>query len=189
MFKPYGVPVERLFDGEPIIRPSEEWWESGVTFNSGAYYLERTDQNDQILNNLLPSHDLTDPLLANGVVALFYRARPAEDPGYKWSRSFTGLALFTPELKLLERFADPIMVPGIKPINSDYLGIEDPRITRIGNQFYAVYCGTTLDESSKYGHKGRNCMARSSDLIHWEKYGALRGDVNENQQQGWCPVS
>ncbi len=175
--KPYGVPVERLHGGAPILQPTQNAWESGVTFNTAAVYLERSEANDPILKQLLAREDLDAPEMREGVVALHYRARPKTDPGYRWNRSFVGLALFTPTLQLIKRYSDPILAPGAHPEDPDYLGVEDPRITRIGAAFYAVYCGVS-GAAAEGDWKAANCLASSCDLLHWTKHGALPGNIN-----------
>ncbi len=175
--KPYGITVERLCHEQPIISPTENWWESGVTFNSAAIYLERSPENDPIIRKLIEREDLSAPELKEGVVALHYRARPKHDEGFRFNRSFVGLAVFTPKLTLLKRFSEPVIFPGETPSDPDYLGVEDPRITRIGDTFYAVYCGVTaLPEDDDWS--AANCMASSTDLIHWHKHGVMQGDIN-----------
>lgn len=176
--QPYGLFVERLCGGKPIIAPTSNRWESGVTFNSAALYLERSVANDPLIARLLPDWRLDAPELHDGVVALHYRARPATDPGYPWNRSFVGLALFTPSLQLLYRYPMPIVAPGDRPTDCDYLGVEDPRITKIGDTFYMVYCGVAnFAEGTNW--KAANCLASSRDLLNWTRHGALRGDVND----------
>jgi len=176
-FESCGIPVERLNGGGPILQPTEHWWESGVTFNSAAVYLNRSPENDPLIRNLLGVSDLDDPRLRDGIVALHYRARPKTDLGYKWNRSFVGLALFTPWLEPLQRRTEPVLLPGECPDEPDFLGVEDPRITRFGDTFYAVYCGAA-DFPEGGDWKALTCMARSRDLLHWEKLGPVAGDVN-----------
>ena len=43
--KPNPLPIKRCNRGEPIITPSQNWWETGVTFNPAAVYLERSQAN------------------------------------------------------------------------------------------------------------------------------------------------
>ncbi len=170
------VSVERCNGGVPIISPGANWWESGVTFNAAAVYLDRSPVNDRVIQTLLPMRRLQDPDLAHGVVAIHYRARPETDPGLPFVRSFVGLALFTPELKLLYRYREPVVFPASMSDGDDFLGVEDPRITRIGEMFYMLYCGLKYDPATVY--KARLCSARSADLLHWEKLGPMKGDVN-----------
>jgi predicted GH43/DUF377 family glycosyl hydrolase len=171
-----GIKVERCNGGKPIISPTELWWENGVTFNAAALYLERSEANDPIIRTLLPGRRLDDPVLARGVVAIHYRARPETDPGVPFVRSFVGLALFTPGFELLARLHDPVVSPEESPQGFDYLGVEDPRITQIGDTFYMVYCGLKADPRTTY--HAQVCIARSRDLLHWDKLGPIRGDVN-----------
>jgi len=170
MIRPYGLPIERLNEGKPIIVPTDNWWEDGTTFNPAALYLERSSFNDPIIKKLLPGRSLDEPKLRSGVVAVFYRAQPREDPGFPFPRSFMGLALFTPELELLERYPEPVIKPE-EPPGYDYVGVEDARITRIGETFYALYCGFD-------GKNMRICMASSRNLLNWEKLGLAKGEIN-----------
>lgn len=173
-----GIPVERLNRGEPIISPSDNWWETGVTFNAAAVYLPRSPENDAIIRALLPMRTLDDAALADGVVAIHYRARPETDPGSSFVRSLIGLALFTPALEPLYRYREPVIYPDPDPDGFDRYGVEDPRITRFGDTFYMLYCGLQADPVSTY--RARLCLARSADLLHWEKLGPVDGDINAN---------
>ena len=171
------ITIERCLGTEPIIAPTSHWWETGVTFNAAAVYLDRTAANDPIIQALLPMRRLTDPELADGVVAIHYRARPETDPGLPFVRSFIGLALFSPTLKLLYRYREPVLYPEPMPQCYDYLGVEDPRITRLGDTFYMLYCGLKADPETI--HHPHLCLASSTDLLHWRKLGAAAGDINK----------
>ncbi len=172
-----GLPLQRLHGGEPILAPTTHWWESGVTFNTAVVYLPRSTPNDALIAGLLGPEVLQDPLLHDGVVAAFYRARPRHDPGYCISRSFTGLACFTPDTAhLITRHAEPVISPAPQQASDDHLGIEDPRITRVGDTFYAVYCGVAHKSATRC--KTSVCLARSQNLLCWEKMGALTGNLN-----------
>jgi predicted GH43/DUF377 family glycosyl hydrolase len=168
--------VDRCRGGEPIIAPTANWWETGVTFNAAAVYLQRGAASDPMIRALLPMRPLADPALANGVVAIHYRARPERDPGSTFGRSFVGLAVFTPELELLYRYQEPVLCPSPDPQAFDALGVEDPRITRLGDTFYMVYCGVAPDPDHTW--RAALCLATSSDLLRWEKRGPLPGDLN-----------
>lgn len=172
--------VERCNAGEPIIAPTHLWWETGVTFNAATVYLERSAANDKIIQQLLPGLAPDDPRLADGVVAVHYRARPEHDPGSAFARSFIGLAVFTPDLQLLDRRAEPVISPEAGQ-GFDTCGVEDPRITRLGDTFYMVYCGVA------YAPDGWNpvrlCLATSDDLVHWRKHGPLIGDPAEDDNK------
>jgi len=175
MNQPGNVAVERLNDSKPIIQPTDNWWETGVTFNPAAFYLERSEVNDRIIRSLLPMRKLNDPDLRDGVVAVHYRARPENDPGSPFGRSFIGLALFTPDLRLLYRYQEPVLVPSADPEGFDSLGVEDPRVHRFGNLFYMVYCGVQADPMHNW--KARLCLAISEDLLQWKKMGIMPGDT------------
>lgn len=165
-----GVAVERMRGGQPILAPRGEGWESGHTYNATSVRLGPAD--GELLRKLLGDGHQGP---ADGVVAILYRAQPRHSPGFRAPRSSIGLALFTPDLDLIRRFPEPVIRPTEDPEGCDYNGVEDPRVTRIGDTFYLVYCGYTAHPS---GAKMRVCLAQSRDLVHWEKLGPARGDVN-----------
>jgi beta-1,2-mannobiose phosphorylase / 1,2-beta-oligomannan phosphorylase len=152
-----------------------------VTFNAASVYLDRSPANDRIIQTLLPMFRLNDPALADGVVAIHYRARPEQDPGVPFVRSFIGLALFTADLRELYRYKEPVVYPDPMDDGDDVLGVEDPRITRIGDTFYMIYCGLKKDPATVYFTQ--LCSAKSKDLLHWEKLGPMKGDVNANRNK------
>jgi predicted GH43/DUF377 family glycosyl hydrolase len=59
---------------------------------------------------------------------------------------------------------------GLEPnpdLEEEFWGIEDPRITRIGDEYYVVYVGY-----SAYG--ALVCLATTRDFVHWERFGVLQ---------------
>ena len=180
---PYGLPVERLNAGEPILSPTHHWWETGVTFNPAAIYLDPSPVNWPVIRALLPMLPPDDPRLAEGVVAVHYRARPEVDPGSDFVRSFIGLAVFTPALELLYRYQEPVLAPSADLSGYDVYGVEDPRVQRFGDTFYMVYCG--VQANPLYTWRANLCLATSRDLLHWEKQGVMTGDIGQyNNKDG-----
>ncbi len=168
----HQITIERLFDGRPILPPSDQWWDSGTTFNSAAVLLTAIPENLSAFHALMGvDQEQRD------IVALHYRARPKSDPNYPWPRSFIGLSVHEPDLTLIRRFSDPVLSPGELSTDVDYLGVEDPRITCVDGSWWMVYCGvmpiTREDPLEKW--LGSVCLAKSEDLVHWTKYGAIRG--------------
>ena len=172
-----GLNVERLNLGKPLITADRNGWDSGYTLNPTAIHLERSHHNDEIIRNLLGDRILTDSRIQSGIVAVFYRGIPRQIPGLPALRSSVGLAVFTPDLELLKRFPYPVMVPTDDPMGWDYNGVEDQRITRIGDKFYMVYCG--YNPRLPRRHNIHICMAESTDLVHWTKLGPVSGSVND----------
>ncbi len=173
--KPH-IPIERLFEGSPLIAPTDLWWESGVTFNAAAVYLEPIEANLRALKALLGEPDFGR--YPEGVVALHYRARPKEDKGRPWSRSFVGVSVHKPDLTPIKRFETPVLEPGGVVLGADTQGVEDPRITWFEGQWWMVYCGVSLtdDPDPEKAWIGTVCIAKSDDLVVWEKCGPVRGD-------------
>ena len=168
--------VERLNQGLPLISADPNGWDDGFTLNPTAIRLERSLKNDEIIKGVLGRDAFSDPRLDNGIVAVFYRGIPDHKPGLPYLRSSVGLAVFTPEMELLKRLPYPLIVPNDDPMAYDYNGVEDQRITQIGDTFYMVYCGYNPRLSRR--HNIHICMAESTDLIHWTKLGPANGSVN-----------
>ncbi len=173
--------VERLNGGRPILQsvPDHEW-ENEVVFNPACVFLEERERIDRVAREL----SLPEPLKRRlneqkGICVLIYRAqgRPTASGDYRNSRF--GIALLTPTLGLIYRHPVPIMIP-----ENDFedLGVEDPRITRIGESFVMFYAGYSSHRVSTGEGADRNkigiCIALSDDLVHWEKKGPLQGELN-----------
>jgi predicted GH43/DUF377 family glycosyl hydrolase len=164
--------IHRYNGGEPILAPKGSAWESGVTFNAAAVLLEhgQAAQRSIIQQLLAATGSSSDG--AGDLVAILYRARPRRDPGYMMNRSYVGLALFTPDLKLIHRFPEPLLAPDVDKLADDYLGVEDPRVTWDAEQITMIYCGAGWVEAQNTW-RATLCAATSEDLIHWRKRGAL----------------
>lgn len=162
--------IERIHGGEPIITPTGNSWQSICTANSSALLLERSTWSDGILAAILGPAALQDPRLANGAVVSLYTGVGKMDPDQE-IKQYKGLAFFTPELELVARLPQPVLLPSADPAAIDRQGIEDVRLQLIGQVFYAWYCGFD-------GKDGSACVACSSDLLHWTKTAPLPGDVN-----------
>jgi len=179
------IKADRLNNGEPIISPTSKWWENGVTFNPGVLFLERSTQNDPIIRKLLNSHGLEDSRIRNGIVVVHYRARPLMENNTKrpFSRSFSGLAIYTPELKLIHRYNAPIIIPDDDENHYDYVGIEDGRLHCFDNNYYYLYCGVSLIPNPRtvWPVKAQLCLAKSKDLLKWQKLGPIPGNVNTKE--------
>jgi len=173
---PFHLPIERLFGGKPLIAPTDNAWESGVTFNASATFLEPTPENHATFAALLGEG--SEALHPNGIVVLHYRARPQVDPGHPWTRSSIGLSIHEPDLTLIRRFETPVLVPGEDNTFADAQGAEDPRVTRVDNHWWMAYCGVTplvAETENDEAWRGSVCLARSDDLIHWTKLGPTEG--------------
>jgi beta-1,2-mannobiose phosphorylase / 1,2-beta-oligomannan phosphorylase len=162
------VRIHRHNGGAPILSPGENGWESGVTFNAAVEFLDAG--RDRALVERLVHAAGAGAAAAQDLVAVLYRARPKSDPGYLMNRSYVGLALFDAELKLIHRFPRPVLGPDAGKTADDYLGTEDPRVTRVGEKFVMVYCGCGEENGS---WRATLCTAESSDLVNWRKTGPM----------------
>lgn len=174
--------VERLNGGRPILEAvPDHAWENEVVFNPGCVFLEDREHIDRVARALSLSESQKRKLAEyKGICVLIYRAqgKPTASEDYRHSRF--GIALLTPTLDVIYRHPTPIMAP-----QNDFedLGVEDPRITRIGETFVMLYAGYSSHRVSTAAGPGRNkigiCVALSEDLVHWEKKGPLQGKLNE----------
>lgn len=168
----------RLNKGRPLIQADPDGWDNRFTLNPTAHYLERSPKNDRLIVGLLGECNMRDPMLRDGVVAVYYRGIPKDRPGEPSCRSSVGLALFTPGLRLIKRFTHPVLSPADDPNGDDFNGVEDQRITRIGDTFYLIYCGFVKLPHGQY--KVQVCMAESDDMLNWRKLGPVKGNVNRS---------
>jgi beta-1,2-mannobiose phosphorylase / 1,2-beta-oligomannan phosphorylase len=166
---------DRLNNGRPILRRIEEHpWENKVVFNPGSVLVEDRATLERIIREL-PFDGTTKQALGKhtALCFLFYRAQGKQTPAYDHRRSALGLAVLTPTLELLARYEKPLILPD-QPYED--LGAEDCRVSRVGDKFVMFY---TAYNSGKDKNRVRIAVAVSTDLIHWEKRGLLRGRFNE----------
>lgn len=169
-----AVDVERVNGGQPIVSPDGNlWWGNDVRFNPSAIFLERNATNDPVIAGLLGADALSKPETSKGVVVVHDRARPHDYPGLENSRDFIGLTVFTPDFKVLKAFDEPVVYPSDDSTYSDHCGTQDPRITRIGDTFYMLYCGWNYVRPHDVHCSAM--MASSTDLLNWNKIGEVPG--------------
>jgi predicted GH43/DUF377 family glycosyl hydrolase len=166
--------VERLHGGRPLIEKIDAHpWENKVTFNTACVLVEDHAMRRAIVQGL-PVDETTRNRLAEerALVMLVYRAQGTKTPAQDNTRSVLGLAVCAPDLRVLARLEKPVMIPEGEHEN---LGVEDPRITRVGDHFIMIYTGYA---SGQGRNRVRIMVASSEDFVHWEKHGPLRGTFN-----------
>ncbi len=178
--KKYNIKIERINNGEPILMPTENWWENGVAFNPAVIFLSNNKENENIIKELLKIDDIDEKKIKKGIIAIFYRARPNDD-NYILTRSYIGLAIFNSDYKLLKRYSAPILSPADDEARFDYLGIEDPRIIFINNKYYMLYAG--VKKGGNNIPTAQLCWAESDNLLDWKKIGLVKGDVNKYENK------
>jgi predicted GH43/DUF377 family glycosyl hydrolase len=166
--------VERLHGGQPIIAKNEQHdWENKVTFNPACVLVSDPVLLRKVVDALPVGEDVRYQLLREpALVVLLYRAQGRKTDLYDHTRSSLGLAVCSPVLNPLVRLDLPVLLPDESYEN---LGVEDPRITRIGDRFYVMYAGYS---SGPDGNRIRLCIASSENLVHWTKHGLLKGAFN-----------
>jgi len=166
--------VERLNNGMPLIARDERHpWENKVTFNPAAILVDDHESLSSIIRNL-PFDEPTKRGLStfDALCFLLYRAQGRKTTAYDHTRSSLGLAILTPELKVLARHTKPVLLPDVE---YDNLGVEDGRLTRIGDSFVLLYCGYSAGIPK---NNIRIAMASTKDFVSWKKHGLLNGDFN-----------
>lgn len=167
--------IERLNSGKPILeKESSNLWENKVVFNPACVLVDDKEELGQIIESIKPDKETLQRIQSHRAICfLIYRAQGKETKNFDYRRSSLGLAIFTPDLKLIKRFSEPILKPEEK---FEDLGVEDPRITKIGDKYFMFYTGY---ESGKEKNKINICIAESKDFLHWEKHGILKGKIND----------
>jgi len=167
--------VIRLNNNTPVIKnvPSH-LWENKVTFNPACALISDSGTLRTLIPQL-PFDSATKRVLDTHAALCFllYRAQGRKTETYDFTRSSIGLAILTPDLQLLARHPEPVLLPDTE---YDNLGVEDPRITKMGDTFVMVY---TAYSTGVPDNRIRIALATSTDFVHWEKHGLLKGDFNE----------
>ena len=166
--------VERLHGGRPVIGKRDDHpWENKVVFNTACVLVDTPEQIRKLADGL-PVDGATRAVVLKerAVVVLLYRAQGKKTAETDHTRSVLGLAVCTPDLRLLVRLPHPVILPE-EPYED--LGVEDPRITCVGDQYLMVYTGYSTGVPQ---NRVRIILATSTDLVHWKKHGMLRGSFN-----------
>ncbi|HUI11366.1 MAG TPA: glycosidase [Bacteroidota bacterium] len=166
--------VQRLHGGAPILRRIDNHpWENRVTFNPACAFVTDRGALTRIVAALPFDGPTREKLNAQeGLCFLLYRAQGTRTPEYDHTRSSVGLAVLSPTLDLLARHDRPVILPD-QPYED--LGVEDARITQVGEMFYAFY---TAYRSGKEKNSVRIAVASTRDFVTWHKHGLLDGDIN-----------
>lgn len=112
-------------------------------------------------------------IVIDDMVWLLYRAQnksKTSSIGLAWSKDGYN---FT-------RYNNPVVTP---TESYEYPGgCEDPRVVRINETFYLTYTGFD-------NHTARLCLATSTDLVNWTKYGPILPNVTDIQYDWQQPMN
>jgi predicted GH43/DUF377 family glycosyl hydrolase len=166
--------VHRLNGSLPLLESIEAHpWENKVTFNPASVLVDDRAQLNAIIPSLPFDRGTLDALRReNALCFLLYRAQGKKTPAYDHTRSSLGLAVLTADLRLLARHTAPVLLPDR---DYDNLGVEDARITRVGDRFEMLY---TAYATTPDGPRIRIARASTENFVAWKKQGPLAGDVN-----------
>ena len=177
------VSVERLNGGRPVLEPiAEHAWESRVVLNPAAVCVDAADELEALMETWeFSAADRETLRAAGGACVMLYRAQGAAYPRRTaygdHVASALGLAVFTPDLRLVRRWAEPVIEPEA-PFHD--LGVEDARCTRVGDTYYLHYTGyTSAGASAEEAHlagRVQLCLATTRDFLHWDLHGPLEAD-------------
>ena len=183
-----AVPVERLHGGTPVLEPvAAHAWESRVVLNPAAVFIDDVDELEALMETwALSEADRATLCEAGGACAMVYRAQGTayarDTPHGPHVASALGLAVFTPALRLVRRWAEPVIAPDA-PFHD--LGVEDARCTKVGDTYYLHYTGYTSTDRADPSFAGRVqlCLATTTDFLSWDLHGPLEGDVNAHDDK------
>lgn len=166
--------VERLNDGAPILTKIETHpWENRVTFNPACALVKGDDHLSRMIDNLPVDRSVRGQLRSHrALVFLLYRAQGSPTASYDHTRSSLGLAVLSPELKLLTRLDRPVILPE-EPY--DNLGVEDARIVKVGSRYVMTY---TAYATGPDRNRVRIALASTTDFVSWTKEGLLEAGFN-----------
>jgi len=105
----------------------------------------------------------------NGKFVMLYRAQDANGTSrLGYAESQDGIHFV--------RQADPVLSP-----EADYEqdgGVEDPRLVKINEAYYLTYTGYNKKDAQL-------CLAKSNDLVHWQRLGVILTAYQGNWNKGW----
>ncbi len=166
--------VKRLNNEKPILEKiADHPWENKVTFNPASILVTHQDELKRIIAELPFTAQTKRALRSYAALCfLLYRAQGKKSLQFDYTCSSIGFAVLTPELKLVARHTEPVMLP-----DQDYdnLGVEDPRITKVNSRYVMFY---TAYSAAEPANKIRIGLATSTNLFDWKKHGLLHGDFN-----------
>ena len=172
----HALPViHRLNDGRPLIAPiASHPWENKVTFNPACAFLADRGELGRIIPALPFGEEVKRTLAGQpGLCFVLYRAQGRRTAERDYTRSTVGLAIFSPDLRLLARHDEPVLTPDHEYEN---LGVEDGRLAKVGERYVLFY---TAYRTAEPENAVRLALASTRDFITWEKHGLLKGDFND----------
>ncbi len=183
-----AVPVERLHGGRSVLEPiPTHTWESRVVLNPAAVLVDDADELEGLMETWgLGDGERATLREAGGACVMLYRAQgsayPRETAYGAHVASALGLAVFTPDLRLVRRWAEPVIAPEA-PFHD--LGVEDARCTRVGDTYYLHYTGYTSADLPDPAMAGRVqlCLATTRDFVTWDLHGPIEGDPSAGSGQ------
>lgn len=179
---------ERLNEGRPILEPiAAHPWESRVVLNPAAVLLTDPDEVARLGETWELDAEARETLRdAGGACVLLYRAQ-GEANAQGFAPSSQGLAILTPDLRLVYRHPEPVLAASDNAPFHD-LGVEDARCTKIGDTYYLYYSGFSSEESPvPWEHPGaigrvQICLATTQNFRNWALHGPAEGLGPENDK-------
>jgi len=144
-----------------------------ICFARSAYQWKRLSQNPIVApqGQSWESAGTFNPAVvqAGERFRMLYRAQDAQGVSrLGYAESFDGMHF--------ARRPEPVLVPETGYEKGG--GVEDPRIVKIGDQYYLTYTAYNSKDAQL-------CLAISNDLLHWERQGILLPAYQGNWNVGW----
>lgn len=172
----HSLNIKRMNQGKPVLTPKPgSSWESKVVLNPGVVLVDDFNVLEPVMEKWGISEVQKNRLReAGGAAVMLYRAQGRVEEEKGLAPSYTGLAVFTPELDLVWRREEPVISPKESFHN---LGVEDGRCSFIDGKFYFLYTGY-FEEEKTASNKVHICLAVTTDFINWDLKGPLPGNLN-----------
>jgi len=108
-------------------------------------------------------------ILRNGKFVMLYRAQDSAGTSrLGYAESFDGIHF--------KRLPEPVLSPETEYEKGG--GVEDPRLVQIGGSYYLTYTGYNKKDAQL-------CLARSQDLLHWQRLGVILPAYQGKWNRGW----
>jgi len=139
---------------------------------------DRTDSGEVLRrfggNPILTAKDF--PVMVNAVFnpgAAVFGGRTVLLMRVEYRTGLSALVVATSEDGLTGWEIDPVRGLAPEPGFDERWGLEDPRITQVGDRYYVAYTGYSAGGPLV-------CLASTTDFVRWERYGALMAPTDKD---------
>jgi beta-1,2-mannobiose phosphorylase / 1,2-beta-oligomannan phosphorylase len=176
-FESFHVQVNRIHGGKPILTPhADQAWENRTISDSACTFITNRDELAIVVSKLpFDENTLVGIRRQPALCIVIYAANGTASEEESHPRSSLGLAVFGPDLELLARHPEPVL---ISDQSYDLKGIEGGRLAKIGRRYVLTYTARSSDIPAGVC---RIALASTTDFSTWIKHGVIRGNFNHTE--------